>query len=171
MCLNCLELVGVSADNGKDKLTLTFRCDAQIRSGRRQGDAPPLIEAIDSELEQAAVVVRFSFGGKVDANLPRGQQLRRRHHSPDARAARARLGAPDELGELEASLSRKPVAAGADPPQTVPSRQAPARTAARTTRPRRRSAGAGAACAPTKPADASPRPRPATGRAGGRANC
>jgi tetratricopeptide (TPR) repeat protein len=122
------ELVGVSADNGKDKLTLTFDAMLKFDLADAKATLPPLIQAIDSELEQAAVVVRFSFGGKVDVRTFREDNSYVVDiSSPDARAAR-RDGwvRSDELGELGGELSRKPVAAGADPPQTVPSRQAPA---------------------------------------------
>ena len=60
------ELIGVSADNTKDKLTLTF--DALLRFDLADAKAtlPPVIEGIDSELDQEAALVRFAFSGKVD---------------------------------------------------------------------------------------------------------
>src|SRR5262245_20409688 len=60
------ELIGVSAHNDKDRLTLTF--DALLRFDLADAKAtlPPVITAIESEIDQDAVQVRFAFGGKAD---------------------------------------------------------------------------------------------------------
>ena len=60
------ELTGVSADNSREKLTLTF--DAMLRFDLADAKAtlPPMIESIDSETDHDAVLVRFNFSQRVD---------------------------------------------------------------------------------------------------------
>ncbi len=60
------ELIGVSADNTRERLTLTF--DAMLRFDLADAKAtlPPVIESIDSESDHDAVIVRFNFGARVD---------------------------------------------------------------------------------------------------------
>ena len=60
------ELIGVSADNARDKLTLTF--DAMMRFDLADAKAtlPPVIESVDSEPDHDAVLVRFTFSARVD---------------------------------------------------------------------------------------------------------
>ncbi len=81
------ELIGVSADNTREKLTLTF--DAMLRFDLADAKAtlPPMIESIDSEADHDAVLVRFNFSAAGRCpHLPRGQQLcRRRRDRPNAR--------------------------------------------------------------------------------------
>ena len=90
------ELIGVSADNTKDKLTLTF--DALLRFDLADAKAtlPPVIEAIDSELDQEAVLVRFTFSGKVDVRTFREDNS----YVVDVSTADAKEHAPGRFGAL-----------------------------------------------------------------------
>ena len=60
------ELIGVAANNSKDKLTLTFDALLQFDLADAKATLPPVIGAIDSEIDQDSAVVRFIFAGKVD---------------------------------------------------------------------------------------------------------
>jgi tetratricopeptide (TPR) repeat protein len=121
------ELIGVSADNTKDKLTLTF--DGQLKFDLADAKAalPPMIEAIDSELDQDAVWVRFSFAGKVDLRTFREE------NSYIVDVTEAKVARPedarrsDEFGALAAELAARAGAppSGVEPPQTVPARVVP----------------------------------------------
>src|SRR6185436_10169569 len=109
------ELIGVSADNGRDKLTLTFDAMLKFDLADAKATLPASISAIDSETEPSAAVVRFSFTGKVDVRTFREDNSYVVDvSSPDARAAR-REGSvrSDELNEI----TPQPNA-----PQTMPAR-------------------------------------------------
>ena len=87
------ELIGVSADNTREKLTLTF--DAMLRFDLADAKAtlPPVIESIDSETDHDAVLVRFNFSARVDVRTFREDNAlwstsRRPSARPRARTAR-----------------------------------------------------------------------------------
>ena len=120
------ELIGVSADNTKDKLTLTF--DAMLRFDLADVKAtlPPTIESIDSEPDQDAVLVRFTFAARVDVRTFREDnsyvvdvEAMERRDTRQQEAVRS-----DELSSMAAELAerknapRRNVAA----PRTVPAR-------------------------------------------------
>lgn len=56
----------VSADQGKDKLTLTFDSPIKFDLGDALASLPGAITGIDAEVRDASSVVRFSFADKVD---------------------------------------------------------------------------------------------------------
>ena len=60
------ELISVSADNTRDKLTLTFDAVLSFDLADAKATLPHTIESIDSETDQDAVIVHFKFGAKVD---------------------------------------------------------------------------------------------------------
>ena len=119
------ELIGVSADNTKDKLTLTF--DALLRFDLADAKAtlPPVIEGIDSELDQEAALVRFAFSGKVDVRTFREDnsyvvdvstaEAKETHQDDSVRS--------DQLSTLTDELSsRKDAPSAVAAPQTMPAR-------------------------------------------------
>jgi tetratricopeptide (TPR) repeat protein len=121
------ELIGVSADNTKDKLTLTFDGQLKFDLADAKATLPATVEAIDSELDQNAAWVRFSFAGKVDL------RTFREDNSYVVDVTEAKVPRPDgtvrsdEFGALAAELAARAGAppAGVEPPQTVPARPTP----------------------------------------------
>ena len=124
------ELIGVAADNGRDRLTLTFDATLKFDLADAKATLPPMIGSIDSEGDQNAAVVRFSFSGKVDVRTFREDNSYVVDvTSADARELR-RQGTvrSDELGELAGETldgQKKPPATSTEPPPTVPARNAP----------------------------------------------
>jgi hypothetical protein len=60
------ELIGVAANNSKDKLTLTFDALLKFDLADAKAALPGVIGAVDTEIDQDSAVVRFIFAGKVD---------------------------------------------------------------------------------------------------------
>ncbi len=123
------ELIGVSADNAKDNLTLTFDSVLRFDLADAKATLPPAVEAIDSELANESVKVRFRFSGKVDVRTFREDNSYIVDVTPaQAKRARADDSVPsDELAVVAARLSARtgnapPVV---EPPKTVPARPAP----------------------------------------------
>ena len=117
------ELIGVSADNTKDKLTLTFDAALRFDLADVKATLPPAIEAVDSELDQEAVLVRFTFAGKVDVRTFREDNS----YVVDVSAAEAKnlrqddSVRSDELSSLTDELNaRKATPPAVEPPQTIP---------------------------------------------------
>src|SRR6185295_1544050 len=61
------EAIGVTASHAKDHLTLTFDAVVNFDLADVKAALPAMVGAIDSELDQDTVLVRFSFAEKVDA--------------------------------------------------------------------------------------------------------
>jgi len=123
------ELTAVTADNAKDKLTLTFDGAFKFDLADAVAALPPMISAIDSELDRASAIVRFNFASKVDVRTFREDNSYVLDVSAaDAKSeARDGSGRSDELSALAAELAiranRPPD--DAEPPQTQPANQAP----------------------------------------------
>jgi tetratricopeptide (TPR) repeat protein len=128
------ELIGVSADNSKEQLTLTF--DAALRFDLADVEAtlPSTISAVDGSGDQTSAHVRFTFSSKVDVRTFREDNSYVVDVSPaTAKAERADDAVrSDELADLAAEIAGrgqapKPAASSklAAPPQTVPAHAAP----------------------------------------------
>ena len=59
-------MIGVVVNNDKAKLTLTFDALLKFDLADAKATLPPVIGAIDTDIEQDAATVRFSFVGPVD---------------------------------------------------------------------------------------------------------
>ena len=59
-------LIGVVANNGKDRLTLTFDALLEFDLADAKATLPRMVGGIDSELDQDTAVVRFMFAEEVD---------------------------------------------------------------------------------------------------------
>jgi tetratricopeptide (TPR) repeat protein len=122
------ELIGVSADNTRDKLTLTFDSVLRFDLADAKATLPKAIESIDSELDHDSVLVKFAFSAKVDVRTFREDN----NYVVDVGLAGAngtrQEGAvrSDELTELAMELAARQAAppGGVQPPQTVPARGA-----------------------------------------------
>lgn len=98
------ELTGVSTDNGKDRLTLSFASPLRFDLAEAKLSLPPTVKAIDAETERDTSSVKFAFASQVDLRTFREDS----HFVVDVSpidAARA-----GKTGPL----------AGLDPPDTVP---------------------------------------------------
>jgi tetratricopeptide (TPR) repeat protein len=125
------ELIGVSADNTKDKLTLTFDKALRFDLADAKAALPPMIQAVDNELDENATVVRFTFSGKVDLRTFREDNSYVVDVSPAKPEAKSERQddtvRSDELSALTAELiARKDAPPAVEPPQTVPARSVPA---------------------------------------------
>src|SRR5262245_3440031 len=144
------ELIGVAADNGKDRLTLTFDAPLRFDLADVKATLPAAIKSVDSEPEQDSVVVRFSFASKVDVRTFREDNSYVVDVTPgDAKQTRADgVVRSDEPAALAAELNgrREAPPPSVEPPQTVTVRATPPATPAP---------------APNSPAQAPPRPREA----------
>ena len=122
------ELTGVSADNTREKLTLTF--DAMLRFDLADAKAtlPPMIESIDSETDHDAVLVRFNFSQRVDVRTFREDSSFVVDVEPADRKTARQDGSvrSDELATVSAELAERAKAA---PNVSVP-KSAPARKGA-----------------------------------------
>ena len=120
------ELIGVAANNGKDRLTLTFDALLKFDLADAKAALPPVIASIDSEVEQEAVMVRFMFAGKVDVRTFREDLTYVVDVTPMVAKATRSEGSvrSDELAAFAAHLAANKSAPPADvtPPQTVPAR-------------------------------------------------
>ena len=124
------ELIGVAANNGKDRLTLTFDALLKFDLADAKAALPPVIASIDSEVEQDAVTVRFVFAGKVDVRTFREDLTYVVDVTPmEAKRTRSEGSVrSDELAAFAAHLAASKNAPPADvaAPQTVPARNAAA---------------------------------------------
>ena len=124
------ELIGVAANNGKDRLTLTFDALLKFDLADAKAALPPVIASIDSEVEQDAVMVRFVFAGKVDVRTFREDLTYVVDVTPmEAKRTRSEGSVrSDELAAFAAHLAASKNAPPADvaAPQTVPARNAAA---------------------------------------------
>ena len=120
------ELTGVSADNTREKLTLTF--DAMLRFDLADAKAtlPPMIESIDSETDHDAVLVRFNFSQRVDVRTFREDNSFVVDVEPADRKTARQDGSvrSDELATLPAELAERAKAApNVSAPKSVPARK------------------------------------------------
>src|SRR5262245_14063579 len=100
------ELVAASADNSKDKLTLTFEGAYKFDLADAVAALPPMVSSINSELERETATVRFNFSGMVDVRTFReGNSYVLDVISPDAKAEGN--GRSDELAALAAELATR----------------------------------------------------------------
>jgi len=121
-----LEPVGVSAENGKDKLTLTFSAALKFDLADAQANLPRLVQKLDSDLDQDSTVVRFAFGGKVDVRTFREDNS----YVVDISSAELKPArkpdtkSPDGLAGLAADLLTKkmPAPENIETPRTVPAK-------------------------------------------------
>src|ERR1041384_5277789 len=60
------ELIGVTNERGKDKLTLVFDKMMKFDLSAAKSPLPPMVAAIDSETSEQSTSVTFSFIGKID---------------------------------------------------------------------------------------------------------
>jgi tetratricopeptide (TPR) repeat protein len=100
------ELVSVSADNSRDKLTLTFDGTYKFDLADAVAALPPTISSIDSELERDTATVRFNFATRVDVRTFREENSYVLDvSSPDAKADATSRS--DELAALAADLATR----------------------------------------------------------------
>jgi tetratricopeptide (TPR) repeat protein len=158
------EPISVAADNGKDKLTLTFNATLKFDLADAKAALPAALQSIDGTLDQDTAVVRFAFKGKVDVRTFRDDN----NYVVDVSSAEAKempLGRKpvDEIAALAADVMAKktPPPADVEPPQTVPatapsagapSAGAPSPAAPAVAEPKR------APAAPMRPMPAAPAP-------------
>jgi tetratricopeptide (TPR) repeat protein len=118
------ELVAASADNGKDKLTLTFDGAYKFDLADAVAALPPMVSSISSEPERETATVRFNFSGFVDVRTFREENSYILDViSPDAKAEGANRA--DELAALAAELATRAQrpASGPESPQGQPVKQ------------------------------------------------
>ncbi len=120
------ELTGVSADNTREKLTLTF--DAMLRFDLADAKAtlPPMIESIDSETDHDAVLVRFNFSQRVDVRTFREDNSFVVDVEPADRKTARQDGSvrSDELATVSAELAERAKAApNVSAPKSAPARK------------------------------------------------
>ena len=158
-------MIGVVVNNDKAKLTLTFDALLKFDLADAKATLPPVIGAIDTDIEQDAATVRFSFAGPVDVRTFRENLT----YIVDVTSMEAKDSQPeskprsDELSEMAADLAARTRAPPAvEAPQTVPARPTPSAGA----EPARAPAAPGPAPAPAPPQSATDRPvREAPGQA------
>jgi tetratricopeptide (TPR) repeat protein len=110
------ELVAASADNGKDKLTLTFDGAYKFDLADAVAALPPMVTSISSEPERDTATVRFNFSTFVDVRTFREDNSYILDViSPDAKAEAGNRG--DELATLAAELATR-VQRPADEPES-----------------------------------------------------
>src|SRR5262245_2231740 len=121
------ELVAASADNGKDKLTLTFEGAYKFDLADAVAALPPMVSSISSELERETATVRFNFSGMVDVRTFReGNSYVLDVISPDAKAEAS--GRSDELAAVAAELAtraQRPAGEAEEPEPQRPDTQRP----------------------------------------------
>ncbi len=123
------ELIGVAANNAKDKLTLTFDALLKFDLADAQATLPAVVGAIDSEIDHDTVVVRFTFAGKVDVRTFREDTSFIVDVTPMEKKSERREGAAasDDLSAVAAELAAKANAlpVGIEAPATMPARPPP----------------------------------------------
>lgn len=126
------DLIGVSADNNREKLTLTFDALLRFDLADAQATLPPAIESIESEAAHEAAVVRFNFAARVDVRTFReDNSFVVDVEAPERRPARqGGTVREDELGSMAAELAERANAAPAvSPAKSVPAKSVPAKSA------------------------------------------
>ena len=122
------ELIGVAANNSKDKLTLTFDALLKFDLADAKAAMPGVIGAVDTEIDQDSAVVRFIFAGKVDVRTFREDLSYIVDVTPaEPRSERQdRTVRSDELSATSMELAARTRAPPADfePPQTAPAQPA-----------------------------------------------
>ena len=113
------ELIGVSADNSRERLSLTFDAALRFDLADARATLPPMVESIESEADQDAAVVRFNFGARVDVRTFReDNSFVVDVETADRKTARQEGSVPsDELSTLAAELADR---ANATPPASAP---------------------------------------------------
>jgi tetratricopeptide (TPR) repeat protein len=122
------ELIGVTADNAKDKLTLVFDAMLNIDLSDAKATLPATVGAIDSELDRDTVRVRFTFAGKVDVRTFRDDLSFIVDVTATGAKEPRREGTvrSDELPRFAEQAAAARVAPPAvEPPQTLPARPTP----------------------------------------------
>jgi len=120
------DLVSVSADNSRDRLTLTFDGAYKFDLADAVAVLPQTISSIDSELEREIATVRFNFASRVDVRTFREENSYVLDvSSPDAKAEATSRS--DELAALAAELATRAnrPAEEAELPQGQPAKQEP----------------------------------------------
>lgn len=120
------ELTSVSADNSRDKLTLNF--DAMLRFDLADARAtlPPVIDLIESDLENEAVFVRFNFNARVDVRTFREDNSFVVDVEAERKQARQEgTIRSDELSPMAVELTERPdaPAANEDDPKAAPAQK------------------------------------------------
>jgi tetratricopeptide (TPR) repeat protein len=117
------EPIGVTADNRKDKLILTFNGAVGFDLADANAALPASIQSIQSELDRDAAVVRFTFNGKVDVRTFREDNS----YVVDIQTAEPKNGRDqpakpsDALSALAADVTtRKTPPSDVAPPQSKP---------------------------------------------------
>jgi tetratricopeptide (TPR) repeat protein len=113
------ELIGVSADNSREQLTLSFDALLRFDLADVQATLPPAIESIESHPDHETVVVRFNFAARVDVRTFREDSS----FVVDVEAAERRPGSvrSDNLASMAAELAdRMNGQPAATPPKSVP---------------------------------------------------
>jgi tetratricopeptide (TPR) repeat protein len=137
------ELIGVSADNAKDKLTLIFDAELRFDLADAQATRPPAISNIETQTDQDSAKVRFTFGSKVDVRTFRedNSYVVDVSTAGGKAARRADTVRSDQLTELAGKLGeRDQPPPGLEPPKTVPAEPAPTDQPARNSVPAKASA-------------------------------
>ena len=120
------ELIGVATNNNRDKLTLTFDTLLKFDLADAKATLPPAVGAIDSDIDQDSVVVRFSFAGKVDVRTFREDLSFIVDVTPMETKSQRQEGTvrSDELSAMAAELAARTSAppAGVEAPRTMPAR-------------------------------------------------
>jgi tetratricopeptide (TPR) repeat protein len=124
---NFSELVAISVDNSKDKLTLTFDGAYKFDLADAVAALPPTVSAITSELERETATVRFNFSSMVDVRTFREDNSYILDViSPDAKAEAN--GRSDDLAALTAELAvraQRPADEAEEPDNQRPDNQRP----------------------------------------------
>jgi tetratricopeptide (TPR) repeat protein len=120
--------ISATADNRKDRLTLTFNGDLNFDLADAKAALPPSLAAINSESDQDTAVVRFMLRSKVDVRTFREDNSYVVDiGTADIKDGRAMDAKPaDQLAALATDLMVKKTLPPADtePPQTVPTKAA-----------------------------------------------
>ncbi|MPZ39188.1 MAG: tetratricopeptide repeat protein [Rhizobiales bacterium] len=121
------ELIGVSADNTRERLTLTFDATLRFDLADAKATLPPVIESIESEGDQNVVVVRFNFAKRVDVRTFREDNSFVVNVEGMERRSSRQNGAvrSDELSSMAAELAERPNAPNGALPKPAPVQAAP----------------------------------------------
>src|SRR5262249_43137445 len=103
-------MIGIVANSDKAKLTLTFDSLLKFDLADAKATLPPVIGAIDSDVEQDASTVRFSFVGPVDVRTFRENltyivdvtSMEAKNQAVESKPTKS-----DELSEMAADLAAR----------------------------------------------------------------
>jgi tetratricopeptide (TPR) repeat protein len=124
------ELIGVTTERGKDKLTLVFDRMMKFDLAAAKSPLPPMIESIDSEAGEQTTSVTFLLIGKVDMRSFREDNnfvldIMTLDNKPSPAELIPRAGPVRALRpSAEADERASGPFAGLEPPQTVPAQPA-----------------------------------------------